>query len=67
MLPVIELRRVNWSGHSSCTEKMAHTFRSSVRVSQRDHKEIGWEHLVWIRLVQDGVQWPAFVNTLTNL
>jgi hypothetical protein len=34
-----------------------------ILVAHGDHKEIDWEDSIWIRLVQDGVQWLAFVNT----
>jgi hypothetical protein len=29
-------------------------------------KEIGYEWVHWIRLVQDRVQWRAFVNNIMN-
>jgi hypothetical protein len=32
-----------------------------------DLREIGIDEANWIRLVQDGVQWQAFVNTVMNL
>jgi hypothetical protein len=32
-----------------------------------DLREIGIEGANWIRLVQDRVQWQAFVNTVMNL
>jgi hypothetical protein len=32
-----------------------------------DLREIGIDGSNWIRLAQDRVQWPAFVNTVTNL
>jgi len=32
-----------------------------------DFNEIGIHGANWIQLVQDSVQWCAFVNTVTNL
>jgi hypothetical protein len=32
-----------------------------------DLREIGIDGANWIQLVQDGVQWRVFVNTVTNL
>jgi ribosome biogenesis protein Nip4 len=32
-----------------------------------DLREIGWEDMNWIHLVQDTDQWPALVNTVMNL
>jgi hypothetical protein len=32
-----------------------------------DLEEIGIDRVKWIRLVQDRVQWRAFVNTVMNL
>jgi hypothetical protein len=32
-----------------------------------DLREIGIDGVNWIRLTQDTVQWPAFVNTVMNL
>jgi hypothetical protein len=29
-----------------------------------DLKEIGWEHVNWIDLAQDGDQWRILVNTV---
>jgi hypothetical protein len=31
-----------------------------------DLREIGWDGMDWIGLVQDSDQWRAFVNTVTN-
>jgi hypothetical protein len=30
-------------------------------------REIGWDGMDWINLVQDRDQWRAFVNTVMNL
>jgi hypothetical protein len=32
-----------------------------------DLMEIGISGANWIRLAQDGVRWPSFVNTVMNL
>jgi hypothetical protein len=32
-----------------------------------DFREIGIDGTNWIRLAQDRIQWPAFVNTVMNL
>jgi hypothetical protein len=32
-----------------------------------DLREIGIDEANWVRLAQDRVQWPAFVNTVMNL
>jgi hypothetical protein len=32
-----------------------------------DLRDIGWDGMDWIDLVQDGDQWRALVNTVMNL
>jgi hypothetical protein len=32
-----------------------------------DHREIGWDGVDWMHLVQDRDQWRAIVNTVMNL
>jgi hypothetical protein len=32
-----------------------------------DPGEIGWDVMDWIDLAQDGDQWRALVNTVTNI
>jgi len=32
-----------------------------------DLREVGWEGMDWIHLVQDKVQWGALVNTVMNI
>jgi hypothetical protein len=32
-----------------------------------NHREIGWDGMDWIDLVQDRDQWRALVNTVMNL
>jgi hypothetical protein len=32
-----------------------------------DLREIGWDGVDWIDVAQDGDQWRALVNTMTNL
>jgi hypothetical protein len=34
---------------------------------KRDLREIGWDGIDWIELVQDRDQWRALVNTVMNL
>jgi hypothetical protein len=41
-----------------------HTWEDNIKM---DLREIGIDGANWIRLVQDRVQWRAFVNTVMNL
>jgi hypothetical protein len=41
-----------------------HTLEDNIRMYLR---EIGWEDVGWMHLVNDKDQWRAFVNTVVNL
>jgi len=41
-----------------------HRWKDNIRM---DLKEIGWEGVDWMHLVQDRDQWRALVNTIMNL
>jgi hypothetical protein len=41
-----------------------HRWEYNIRMGLR---ETGWKGVYWIHLVQDRVQWRAFVNTVMNL
>jgi hypothetical protein len=41
-----------------------HRWKDNIRM---DFKEIGWEGVDWMHLVQDRDQWRALVNTIMNL
>jgi hypothetical protein len=46
------------------TRKSRHAWKDNIRM---DLREIGWERVDWMHLVQDRDQWLALVNTVTNL
>jgi hypothetical protein len=41
--------------------------RKSVDNIKMDLREVGWDGIDWIELVQDRDQWRALVNTVMNL
>jgi hypothetical protein len=77
------LRRVRWAGHVVGMGKMRNAYNFGWKSEGKrplgkprcrwvdnirmDLREIGWEDVDWMHLVQDGDQWRALVNRIMNL
>jgi hypothetical protein len=73
---VIKSRRMRWTGHVARIGEGKVVYRVLVGKPEGrrwedniklDLREIGIDGANWIRLVQERVQWWAFVNTVMNL
>jgi hypothetical protein len=83
IIGVTKLRRMRWAGHVARMGKrnayrilvgkpegkrpLGRSRRRGVENIKIDLREIGWDGMDWIDLVQDRDQWRAFVNTVMNL
>jgi hypothetical protein len=79
IIRVIKSRRMRWAGHVARMgdrilvgkpegkRPLGRPRRRWVDNIKMDHREIGWDVMDWIDLVQDRDQWRALVNTVMNL
>jgi hypothetical protein len=54
-------------GRPECKRPLGRPRRRREDNIKMDLRETGIDGVNWIRLAQDRVQWPAFVNTVMNL
>jgi hypothetical protein len=54
-------------GKSEGKRPLGRLKRRWVDIVKMDLREIGWDDMDWIYLVQDRDQWRAVVNTVMNL
>jgi hypothetical protein len=79
---MIKSRRMRWAGHAAQMGEKRNAYRWESQ-KERDHgedqnvggwtilkwilREIGWDGVDWIDMVQARDQWEAVVNTVLNL
>jgi hypothetical protein len=71
---LIKSRRMRWAGHVARLGEIINAYKILIRNSDgkrpgkiTDLREIGWEDVDWMHLVQVRGQWRALVNMLMNL
>jgi hypothetical protein len=79
MIRMIKSRRMRWAGHVARMHirilvgkpegkrPLGRPRRRWVNNIKMDLREIGWDDMDWIGLVQDRDQWRAVVDTVMNL
>jgi hypothetical protein len=60
-------KHIGSGGKSQGKRPLGRTRRRWVNSIRMDLREIGWDGMDWIDLVQDRDPWRALVNTVTNL